>query len=392
MLRYIIFLFLAFISISSYSQTKKKPSSQKGKTSVKKKPTGKKPAIKKPTGKKPVRKPTSTVTNRTNQLKDSRRVVAPKLNGSEDSENEEEDTLGLGSFDNYEIDEIEGAKLVFFPDGSPFKEQGILNEDTITIDDNLDEIDFVETEEEIKIDSEWVKVYQDFEWMQNESTNRVNPYNFDPSEMEPVALFLVEEEKGRKSAKPLHRCQQTSDFGPRWGRFHYGVDLALSIGDSVFSTFDGLVRVVGFDRGGYGNFIVVRHYNGLETVYGHLSRTYSKIGDYVKAGDLIGFGGNTGRSTGPHLHYELRYAGKPIDPKFFYDFSNCELTKKACYITKDNFKYQQVARKVYYHKVRPGETLSKIARKYRVSVAKLRKINKLSPNAKLKAGRRIRIN
>ncbi|MBF0976287.1 MAG: M23 family metallopeptidase, partial [Bacteroidetes bacterium] len=98
-------------------------------------------------------------------------------------------------------------------------------------------------------------------------------------------------------------------------RYHYGTDIGLKVGDSIVSVFDGTVRIVSYDAHGYGNYIVVRHNNGLESLYAHLSQTIAVENQKVKAGELIGLGGNTGRSTGPHLHFEFRFLGNPFNTK-----------------------------------------------------------------------------
>lgn len=120
------------------------------------------------------------------------------------------------------------------------------------------------------------------------------------------------------------RGRLTSGFGyrPRFGRMHKGVDLNLNVGDTVVAAFDGKVRITKYERRGYGYYVVVRHDNGLETVYGHLSRFLVKPDQYVRAGEPIALGGNTGRSTGPHLHFETRFMGMAINPSSIIDFEN----------------------------------------------------------------------
>ena len=117
---------------------------------------------------------------------------------------------------------------------------------------------------------------------------------------------------------------KTSDYGyrARFRRNHYGVDLKLQIGDTVRAAFSGKIRLTKYERKGYGYYVVMRHPNGMETVYGHLSRFLVKPDQVVKAGDPIALGGNTGRSTGPHLHFETRYMGIPINPNAIIDFEN----------------------------------------------------------------------
>lgn len=111
-------------------------------------------------------------------------------------------------------------------------------------------------------------------------------------------------------------------YRPRFRRMHKGVDISLHIGDTVRAAFDGRVRITNYEARGYGNYVVVRHTNDLETVYGHLSKFLVKNGDFVKAGTPIALGGNTGRSTGPHLHFETRYMGYAINPAAIFDFPN----------------------------------------------------------------------
>ena len=120
------------------------------------------------------------------------------------------------------------------------------------------------------------------------------------------------------------RGEVTSPYGwrPQFGRMHRGTDLRLSVGDTVRAAFDGKVRLTKYEARGYGYYVVIRHDNGLETVYGHLSRHLCKPNQRVKAGDPIALGGNTGRSTGPHLHFETRYLGLAINPEAIIDYSN----------------------------------------------------------------------
>jgi len=118
----------------------------------------------------------------------------------------------------------------------------------------------------------------------------------------------------------------TSNFGPRWRRQHAGIDVKVYIGDTIRAAFDGKVRITKYDRRGYGYFVVIRHPNGLETLYGHLSKIIAKEDAVVKAGDIIGLGGNTGRSTGSHLHFETRLLGQAINPAYMFDFENQDVT------------------------------------------------------------------
>ena len=183
----------------------------------------------------------------------------------------------------------------------------------------------------------------------------------------------------------------TSDFGFRRGvRFHYGIDTRLTTGDSICSSFDGMVRIV--HRGkAYGNYIVIRHFNGLETVYAHLSKNLVRVNQIVRAGEIIGLGGSTGRSTGPHLHYEVRFLGQPIAPRSLIDFDNyTALSASYDFIPEKQFSYVKTIEQVRYYTVRKGDTLSAISRKVGVSVDKLCQLNRIKRTSTLRIGQRIR--
>lgn len=155
-------------------------------------------------------------------------------------------------------------------------------------------------------------------------TLNLNPYTIDFSNITgSINLSLAPQDCG--FVLPVAGAL-TSPFGYRWGRPHEGVDLNLKMGDSVYSAFDGVVRMSRWYYG-YGNCVVVRHHNGLETLYGHLSKRTVKPGDMINAGQLLGLGGSTGYSTGPHLHFETRFLGKAIDPQTIIDFKNDSLKK-----------------------------------------------------------------
>lgn len=178
-----------------------------------------------------------------------------------------------------------------------------------------------------------------------------------------------------------------SCFGPRHGRMHYGVDLELETGDPVRSAFEGTVRISRFNKT-FGNVVVIRHWNGLETLYAHLAERKVEAGETVEAGQLIGTGGSTGRSTGSHLHFETRYLGKPIDPKFIFDLEEGELRSTTLTVHKGLFEASSGTKS--YHIVRKGDTLSSIARRYGTNVRQLIRLNKVSTRSTLRLGQRIR--
>lgn len=130
----------------------------------------------------------------------------------------------------------------------------------------------------------------------------------------------------RHFAMPTPSRVITSNFGRRWGRAHQGLDIKVYIGDTIRAAFSGKVRIVRYEARGYGNYVVIRHPNGLETIYGHMSRNLVHENQTVKAGQPIGLGGNTGRSTGSHLHFETRLCGVALNPALFFDFRNQDVT------------------------------------------------------------------
>jgi len=190
----------------------------------------------------------------------------------------------------------------------------------------------------------------------------------------------------------------TSSFGPRRRRFHYGTDLKLQVGDTVYAAFEGKVRVVKYERRGYGYYVVIRHPNGLETVYGHLSQFLVEEEENVDAGQPIALGGNTGRSTGPHLHFECRFLGHAIDPADIVDFDNfCTFDESYLFqkskineLSINNNKYVAKNRSVKYHRIRSGDTLSRIAQRHGVSVNQICRLNGLRPTSTLKVGKVLR--
>lgn len=208
----------------------------------------------------------------------------------------------------------------------------------------------------------------------------------------------------------------TSPYGyrRRFRRMHKGVDLKVQIGDTIRAAFDGKVRLTKFERRGYGYYVVVRHTNDLETVYGHLSKFLVEPDTYVKAGDPIALGGNTGRSTGPHLHFETRYMGYAINPSAIFDFAN-QTTHTDVYTfskqTYMNARDYTPSRSVYAaaekgskskatrsgsakggtYTIRRGDTLSKIASRHGTTVRQLCKANGLTTSSKLTVGKRIKL-
>jgi len=187
----------------------------------------------------------------------------------------------------------------------------------------------------------------------------------------------------------------TSEFGPRRYRFHYGTDLRLTVGDSVRAAFSGKVRIIDYEARGYGHYIVIRHNNGLETVYAHLSQVLVTLNQTLKAGELIAYGGNTGHSTGPHLHFETRYLGNAINPAHIINFNTGKVQASTYLITKkQSFYYQREVKLVSaarYYIVRKGDNLGKVAARNGIRLKSLCKMNGLKLKAKIKKGQRLRV-
>ena len=161
--------------------------------------------------------------------------------------------------------------------------------------------------------------------------------------------------------------------------------------------FDGKVRIVKYERRGYGKYVVIRHDNGLETIYGHLSKQLVEENQLVKAGEPIGLGGNTGRSTGSHLHFETRFLGIAINPIYMFDFPKQDIVadtytfRKTKGVKRAGSHDTQVADgTIRYHKVKSGDTLSRIAKLRGVSVSTLCKLNRIKPTTTLRIGQVLR--
>lgn len=194
---------------------------------------------------------------------------------------------------------------------------------------------------------------------------------------------------------PIASNRITSPFGMRGYRYHYGIDLGLTVGDTVCAVFGGKVRIRDYERKGYGHYVAIRHDNGLETVYAHLSEVLVDINQDVKAGEPIGLGGSTGHSTGPHLHFEIRFLGNAFNPTKLIDFKSkkCRFDDEYVITKNDTYSHKKELdelRKAAYHRVRSGDNLSRIARRYGTTVKQLCRLNKLSSRSILRIGQRIR--
>lgn len=202
------------------------------------------------------------------------------------------------------------------------------------------------------------------------------------------------------------KVRVTSNYGyrARFGRMHKGIDLGIKSNDTIYAAYDGKVRLTSYEARGYGNYIILRHPNDLETVYGHLNKSLVKPNQVVKAGQPIGLGGSTGRSTGPHLHFETRYMGYAINPAAIFDFANKTVHTdtytftKSTYTQPRNFApkqdfakaeknpYQNAESVASSYTVKSGDTVASIARSYGMSATTLRKINGMKASDKIRVG------
>lgn len=197
----------------------------------------------------------------------------------------------------------------------------------------------------------------------------------------------------------------TSSFGWRRGRNHNGTDIDLETGDTVRAAWSGKIRYAQYNTGGFGNLVVIRHYNGLETFYAHLSKHLVVPNQIVEAGDPIGLGGNTGHSYGSHLHFEVRFYDIPIDPENIIDFTAKQVRDENLLVHRGLFKggssvsssssnstsIASAGAGAQYYRVKSGDTLSAIAARNRTTVSKICQLNGIRPTTVLQIGKNLRI-
>lgn len=202
----------------------------------------------------------------------------------------------------------------------------------------------------------------------------------------------------RNSVMPTLNTKITDVFGyrPSRKRVHQGLDIKVKTGDTIYAAFDGKVRITAYQRRGYGHYVVIRHNNGIETLYAHLSKKLVKVNHNVKAGDPIGLGGNTGRSSGSHLHFETILMGKSIDPAAMFDFKNQKTTGESYIYRRPGSKYVENGKvktagpEPKFHKVKSGDTIARIARKYGVPQKQIFDLNGLNSRSVIRPGQSLR--
>ena len=247
-------------------------------------------------------------------------------------------------------------------------------------------------------------------YTQNWDTSKIHVYKEELKDL-PMSMVIDLVDTLKSYHCPI-TGRVTSKYGPRRRGIHQGTDIDLETGDPIYATFDGRVRVTTYIARGYGHLIIIRHDNGLETFYAHLSEINVKPGDWVTAGQLIGKGGNTGRSTGSHLHYEIRYKGHSFDPERLIDFTTGTLRRETFLLKRTYYspysrftqdfdeevqsdeedkKIAAEAAAIKYHVVKKGDTLGRIAINNHTTVTKLCQLNGIKKTTTLRIGQRIRV-
>lgn len=237
-------------------------------------------------------------------------------------------------------------------------------------------------------------------------TTKVHVTDMDWSTRSDTLWLCATDFKHRHYKTPV-KGEVVSVYGWRRRRMHHGIDLRLTTGDTVYASFDGKVRYSDYNYGGYGNLIVLRHFSGLETYYGHLSALFVDPNSFVKAGDPIGLGGNTGRSTGPHLHFEVRYMGSSLNPEYLIDFRTGALRDPNVLVYKGKWAYPRPMRTAMkqedthlhdeapapsaVYRVKQGDTLYSIAKRNGTTVQNLCRINGINERRPIFAGQRLRL-
>lgn len=204
-----------------------------------------------------------------------------------------------------------------------------------------------------------------------------------------IELSLVGTKRSKTFVMPI-TDKLTSKYGWRNGRMHKGIDIDLQVWDTVVTAFSGMVRVAR-NYQGYGRVVVVRHFNGLETLYAHLHRIKVKPGQLVQAGDLIGLGGSSGHSTGSHLHWEIRFKGYPINPLNIVDHSTGTLINETLVLQKTKHGFAGYPKGSAFYVVQNGDYLYKIASEYGTTVEQLCKLNGIRRNSPLFVGQKLRV-
>lgn len=266
---------------------------------------------------------------------------------------------------------------------------------SLTVQDSVNNIEAIKKD---SIANTWLATHWD--------TARYNPYK-NEVKIYPFSIIFADS----IYTSPIERPKViTSRYGWRNRRAHKGIDIDLVTGDDVKAMFDGKVRYVGYHYG-HGKTVVVRHYNGLETSYAHLSKYLVKVNDTVTKSQVIGKGGTTGNARGSHLHLEVSFKGIYIHPEYLFDFGKKNsIRAEQVWVTKNwttpyihsakkksaisvsttyEHALESQKRKKELYVVKSGDTLSQISKKFRVSIRSLCKTNAISKTSTLRIGQKL---
>ncbi len=315
-------------------------------------------------------------------------LAMPALAAAQHDDPQKKSEIKLGKLDViYEEEEYKGVVI----DQKEEKEtESYLYQVPFLMDDGVDDEDD-EPRQTFSLNDEGAESEDEILW-EGFDTAVIHMPKFDVSGIkEPIVLELS------KFTWPTPwTSRPTSHYGPRRRRFHYGLDLAQPTGEPIYAAFDGVVRISKRNRS-YGNLVIIHHANGLETYYAHMSKRHVQAGDYVKSGDIIGLCGNTGRSYGSHLHFEIRYMGNAMNPENVIDCKTHDLISPRLELTASSFRKKGttsggtgVATGGWY-RVRQGDTLEKIARRNGTTVKRLCQLNGISENKIIHPGDRLKV-
>lgn len=317
-------------------------------------------------------------------------LALPMVASAQVDDPKKKSEIKLGKLDViYEEEEYKGVVI----DQQEEKEtESYMYQVPFLMDEEEDEED-VDVDETFPLNDEGAESEDEILW-EGFDTAAIHLPKLDPSTItEPILIHLT-----KFSWPTPETSRPTSHFGPRRRRFHYGLDLAQPTGEPIYAAFDGVVRISKRNKS-YGNLVIIHHANGLETYYAHMSKREVVAGQTVKSGELIGLCGNTGRSFGSHLHFEIRYMGNAMNPENVVDCSTHSLISNQLELTAASFRKKGkgssgsgtgTATNGWY-RVRQGDTLEKIARRNGTTVKRLCQLNGISQNKILHPGDKLKV-
>lgn len=317
-------------------------------------------------------------------------LALPMVASAQVDDPKKKSEIKLGKLDViYEEEEYKGVVI----DQQEEKEtESYMYQVPFLMDEEEDEED-VDVDATFPLNDEGAESEDEILW-EGFDTAAIHLPKLDPSTItEPILIHLT-----KFSWPTPETSRPTSHFGPRRRRFHYGLDLAQPTGEPIYAAFDGVVRISKRNKS-YGNLVIIHHANGLETYYAHMSKREVVAGQTVKSGELIGLCGNTGRSFGSHLHFEIRYMGNAMNPENVVDCSTHSLISNQLELTAASFRKKGkgssgsgtgTATNGWY-RVRQGDTLEKIARRNGTTVKRLCQLNGISQNKILHPGDKLKV-